>query len=207
MPHKPKSPFLERVLYRTNLFKNPLQLTIDGKLKLSTLFGGILTLMVISIILVQAVNQFNSMVNKENPQIYQINEIEDNPAFVQLSQENNFFLAITFSKEGIVLDLSTASPFSFKTSYAQYIRTEGAAKAVYKNSVFWAPCNRSDFSDHLYAKNMFQLYSLNHAYCISAMGLHKPYRWHMPQRYQSQVSQLYRTSEAQYARHLLHPTL
>ena len=152
--------------------------------------------MVISIILVQAVNQFNSMVNKENPQIYQINEIEDNSAFVQLSQENNFFLAITFSKEGIVLDLSTASPFSFKTSYLQYIRTEGAAKTVYNNSVFWAPCNRSDFSDHLYAKNMFQLYSLNHAYCISAMDYTSPIDGKCPSDIKVRVSRLYRTSEA-----------
>lgn len=149
-----------------DIFSEPIYLNMKGKKKLSTSLGSILSVILITYLLFEGIQQCISMFKRENPQIYQINEMEDDPTVISLNNTNNFIFAVSISRYAEVLNLTQGSPLSFAITFNQYIRpSPNATRVKLKNIVYMAPCNASNFPESIYGAGTFESLNLNKAFC------------------------------------------
>jgi len=158
------------ILDAIDVFKESARFNFKGKRVLSTALGGILTICLVLFITSQISTQFVGMFNHQSPQVYQVNELEDDPVNVQLYREHNFFLAVSVVLNSASMNLTQSSPFNFKTTYNKYTLLDDGSKLKVQYPLLWAPCNHSDFPDSLYGPDAFTTIGLNYAYCASGIN-------------------------------------
>jgi len=154
-----------------DIFSTQAHLTLHKKRTLETTLGGLLTITLVIIILYQTTSDFVGMVNHENPLVYQITELEETPAIVNLSPKDNFFMAILITVDSVIANLSDASPFNFPTNYVQRRKTLDGKITTKQYPVYWAPCNQSDFPDSIYGKDTYTKDGFVYAYCATGVNM------------------------------------
>jgi len=165
---------LTSLIHMADIFNEPVYLNMKGSRKLSSSLGGFLSAALIIFLLSQGVMQSVSMFQMEDPEIYQINELEDDPTPVYINQTNNFHLALQISKYSMPINMSQESPFSFQLTFNQYIRDSEGNRLKIKNKVYMAPCNKSNFPEDIYGKGMYERHNLAYAYCPTTMNMTYP---------------------------------
>jgi len=152
------------------MFNDPIRFRLNGKRAITTTLGGVLTIAIIIFIISQIGAEFVKMFNYDNPQIYEIAELEDNPEIVHFNHENNFFIAIVVMVNSAPINMSQASVINFQTTFNKYTKQEDGTFQKTKYPVYWAPCNESDFLEEIYGPDVFLTNSLNYGYCTSGIN-------------------------------------
>ena len=156
---------LTSLIHFADIFNEPVYLNMKGSRRLSSSLGSILSAALIIFLLSQGIMQSVSMFQRDDAQIYQINELEDDPTSVKINSTNNFMFALQLSKYSEVLDISKGVPFSYSATFNQYIRFADGSRIKYKNKIYMAPCNKSDFPESIFGKDVYEMYNLDLAYC------------------------------------------
>jgi len=148
-----------------DVFSTPIHLSMNKKRTLTSTLGGLLSIAIVFLILYQTGLQFFGMINHDNPQIYQIKELEENPSNLLLNKTNNFFMAILITVDSTIINITAGSPLNFPTTFNKYRKQSDGTMKKHNYQVLWAPCNQSDFPDSIYGKNAFTTVSLQKGYC------------------------------------------
>jgi len=156
---------LTSLIHFADIFNEPVYLNMKGSRRLSSSLGSLLSAALIIFLLSQGIMQSVSMFQRDDAKIYQINELEDDPTSVKINSTNNFMFALQLSKYSNPLNISEGVPFSFSATFNQYIRFADGSRIKYKNKIYMAPCNASDFPENIYGKGVYELYNLQFAYC------------------------------------------
>jgi len=159
------SSFLSRALNSVDMFERPVQLNLNGKRQLSSSLGGFLSLAVVIFLFVQFVIKLAGMYDYNDPKIIQVNEYSDDPESILLNNTNNFMMAVSFNKEGDLLNLTQDSLVSFTGTFNQNFRNPDGTTTKYKSRIYWAPCEESSFESGIFEEGSFKTYSLQYAYC------------------------------------------
>jgi len=158
----------KNVLYEINdaldIFSTNSYLTLNKKRTLTSTFGGVLTIIVVIIIFYQTISEVVSMLKYQDPQVYQITDLEDIPSSTSMGPSNNFFLAVLLEVGGTFVNISEVSPFRFPTNYVR-VRTEGDSVTEYPYPILWRPCNQSDFPASIYGNETYSADEFDLAYC------------------------------------------
>ena len=156
---------LTSLIHFADIFNEPVYLNMKGSRRLSSSLGSVLSAALIIFLLSQGIMQSVSMFQRDDAQIYQINELEDDPTSVKINSTNNFMFALQLSRYSEVLDISKGVPFSYSATFNQYIRFADGSRIKYKNKIYMAPCNKSDFPESIYGEGVYEMYNLDLAYC------------------------------------------
>jgi len=162
MLQKPKK-LVTNTLNYFDIFEDPVQLNINGDRQLSSSLGGFLSVAVIAFIASQVVIQGLNMLHHNNASIIQMNEYQSDPHSISLNSSNNFKFAVQFAKDNVNLNLSNGSYFSFTSTFNQYLRNDDGTQTKYKSAIYYAPCNRNNFSE--FGDDIYDSYQLQYAYC------------------------------------------
>ena len=146
-------------------YSQPIQFNIQGDESLKSTSGALVSLAVIVFLATQFFIQFREMVNYDGPQIIQMNEFQNDPGFLNLTQSNNFIFAISVTANSANVNMSQNSLISFSATYSQNIRNSNGTTTKYRSLVNWAPCQASNFPDPVLGAGVYSQYSLEYAYC------------------------------------------
>jgi len=170
-----------------DLFNEPVRLTMRGKRVLSTNLGGILTICLVCFILYQAISQFVGMINREDPMIVEMSEIDESTTKMRLSHENNFFIAYTIHRNLSFVDFNVDAPFRYKSTFVRKTQLEDGSRIKEEYPVVWGPCKESDFPPDIFG-DQFTTLSFSYAHCFVGVNFTSSVDGSCPEEYASYPS-------------------
>ena len=158
---------LRDAFYEVDRYDRPVHFNLEGDETLKSSLGSIISMGIIIFLLTQFFIQVSQMLKHVNPQIIQMNEFQSDPAYVNLTQAENFVFAVGITKDGASMDLTQNSIVSFKATYSQYIRSTSGTTTKIKSKLYFEPCTQTSFPESVFGPDVFSTYSLELAYCPS----------------------------------------
>jgi len=157
--------YITEGLNSVDVFDEPIFLNLGGERKLSSSFGGFISLAFLIFMAVQTIIQFVKMIKYEGPAIIQFAEYQDDPHQILLNETNNFVMAVGATVNNNAINMSDSSIVSFTSFYSQYYRQTDGTTIRIKAPVSWAPCKESNFPTSVFPEGTFTTYNLQYAYC------------------------------------------
>ena len=146
-------------------YSKPIHLNVEGKDSFKSLFGAIVSLAVIICLIVLFSTKVAKMMHHDNPQIIELDEFQNDPGLLSLSQSSNFIFAIGITVNGVYNNMTKNSIVSFSSTYNQNHRSQNGTVTKFKSNIHWTPCEYSEFPESIFGPNAFALYSLGYMYC------------------------------------------